>query len=211
MTSILIADDHPIVLSGARGILRDTLFEVVATAANGIEALELAQSVQPDILVLDYQMPGFSGLDVLRKLRARADLRPVVLLTAQIDVAAAVEAIGLGVNGLVLKEGAADTLIACLTAVAGGGQWIDQSILEGQAQFGAETSSELAGLSPREHEVAGLVLQGMRNREIADRLGITEGTVKLHLYRTYEKLGVTSRMELIVRAQAISNAGDRKS
>lgn len=204
MIRVMIADDHPIILSGAEALLRGSRFEVVAKLPDGAAVLAALDEVDPDILILDVQMPGCSGLDVLRILRASADARPVILLTAHIDDASAAEAISLGVNGLVLKDTAPETLLTCLEAVSDGGRWIDENLLQRAADIDAASDADrlrLNSLTPRERAVAELVVQGMRNREVASALGITEGTVKLHLYKVYEKLGVSSRTELVIHAQ----------
>ena len=202
MTRVLIADDHPIILSGAEAMLRGSRFELVAKLANGSAVLAAMDDVDPDLMILDVQMPECSGLDVLRTLRGRGDARPVILLTAQIDYASAAEAVSLGVNGIVLKDTAAETLMDCIEAVSRGESWIDQNALRPPLDAARHGDpAPLGSLSPRELGVAELVVQGMRNREIASALGITEGTVKVHLYRVYEKLGVSSRTELLIRAK----------
>lgn len=208
MTRVLIADDHPIILTGAEAMLRGTRFEVVAKLSNGAAVLAALDSQAPDILVLDVQMPERSGLDVLRTLRGRGDMRAVILLTAHIDAGAAAEAIALGVDGLVLKDTAPERLVDCLEAVEAGGRWIDPNLVREAATGEAALSGPsqpLSALSPRERSVAELVVKGMRNREIASTLGITEGTVKVHLYRVYEKLGVGSRTELLIRAKGLAH------
>lgn len=204
MIRVMIADDHPIILSGAEALLRGSRFEVIAKLPDGAAVLAALAEFAPDILILDVQMPGCSGLDVLRTLRAKGDTRPIILLTAHIDNASAAEAIGLSVNGLVLKDTAPETLLTCLEAVSDGGRWIDEDLLQRAADIDAASDadrSRLNSLTPRERAVAELVVQGMRNREVASALGIAEGTVKLHLYKVYEKLGVSSRTELVIHAQ----------
>jgi two-component system nitrate/nitrite response regulator NarP len=206
-TKVLIADDHPIVLSGIEALLRDTSYEIVAKAKDGTSVLELVPAYRPDILLLDVDMPGRSGVDVLRALRTRGDQRPIVLLTASIDSTRAIEAIQLGVNGLVLKETAAELLLNCLDAVKGGGRWIDRNVLQ-QALDSALNEDETGGsalgsLTPKERAVVSLVAQGQRNREIASELGVTEGTVKVHLHKIYEKLKVANRTELAILANKV--------
>lgn len=207
MTRVLIADDHPVVLSGIQSILLDTPYEVVAAARTGAEALDMIAAARPDILILDVRMPELSGLDVVRALRSRGDTRPVVLLTASLADELLLEAIDLGVQGIVLKEGAQHLLVRCLDEVKSGRRWIEHGLLQ-QAldlKMGGGKAKGVGALSPRERAIAGLVAQGLRNREIAGQLGITEGTVKIHLHRIYEKLGVSNRTELAVLAR---NAGD---
>lgn len=198
MTRVLIADDHPIVLSGIQAILRDTRYSIVSTATDGAEVLALLATADPDILVLDVQMPKATGLDVVRTIRGRGDNRPVVLLTANLADRRLLEALELGVQGIVLKEGAQHLLVRCLDEVSAGRRWIEPVLLQ-QAldlKMGPGPGGGLAALTPRERAVADLVAQGRRNREIAEELGITEGTVKIHLHRIYEKIGVGNRTEL---------------
>jgi len=198
---VLIADDHPVVLTGIEAILRDTPFEVVGTAASGAEVLEAVPRLRPDILLLDVRMPDQGGLDVLRTLRSRGDERNVVLLTASLTDELLLDAVDLGVQGIVLKEGAQNLLLRCLDEVAAGRKWIARELLQQalelkMAERGPHTG--LRSLTPRERAISGLVALGKRNREIAEELGISEGTVKIHLHRVYEKLGVTNRTELAV-------------
>ena len=199
MTRVLIADDHPLMLSGIEAVLRGTSYEVAAKVADGAAVLDMLASARPDILVLDIKMPGRTGIDVLRILREANDPRPVVLLTADIDDRSLLEAVRLGVNGIILKEGAETQILACLDEVGGGGRWIDASLLQRAldlAAGGAPARGPLDRLSARERAIARLVGEGLRNREIGDELGLTEGTVKVCLHRIYEKLGIANRTEL---------------
>ena len=202
MTRVLIADDHPLMLSGLEAVLRGTAYEVAARAGDGDEALDAATSAMADILILDIKMPGRSGLDVLRALRDTGDPRPVVLLTADIDDQGLVEAIRLGVNGIIMKEGAETQLLACLDRVRAGGRWIEGPVLQRALDLavgsGSKPKGPLARLTNRERAIARLVGEGLRNREIGDELGLTEGTVKVCLHRIYEKLDISNRTELAV-------------
>jgi two-component system nitrate/nitrite response regulator NarP len=176
--------------------------------ADGAAVLEAIPAARPDILVLDVQMPERTGLDVLRTLRARGDQRPIVLLTASLDDNSLLEAIQLGVNGIILKDGAQNLLLRCLEDVGSGRRWIEKSLLERalEISMGGATESRdaLSSLSKRERAIVGLVAQGMRNRDVASELGITEGTVKVYLHRIYEKLGVSNRTELAIYARDAS-------
>jgi two-component system, NarL family, nitrate/nitrite response regulator NarL len=201
---VLIADDHPVVLAGIEAILRDTPYEVIGTAASGTKALEAAARLRPDILLLDVRMPDQGGLDVLRTLRSRGDGRAVVLLTASLTDKLLIDAIELGVQGILLKEGAQNLLVRCLDEVAAGRKWIARELLQKALDLkmvDRSRSTGLRALTPRERAISGLVALGKRNRNIADELGISEGTVKIHLHRVYEKLGVTNRTELAVMAR----------
>jgi two-component system nitrate/nitrite response regulator NarP len=180
--------------------LRGSDYQVVAKVSDGAAVLDALPNARPELLVLDVQMPVRTGMDVLRTLRSRGDARPVVLLTAHLEDASLVEAIQLGVGGILLKDGAQGQLLTCLDSVRAGQRWIEKSLLERALDLtmpgAAERNDPLANLTPKERAVVGLVSQGLRNRNIASELGITEGTVKVYLHRIYEKVGVGSRTEL---------------
>jgi two-component system nitrate/nitrite response regulator NarP len=207
MTKVLLADDHPLVLSGIETVLRETRFEVVTTVDNGNAVLESIPQVEPEILIMDLRMPGRSGLDVLRTLRQRGDSRLIVILTAHVNDRDLVEALQLGVNGLLLKDSAPGLLLTCLEQLCRGQRWIDKALLERGLELtlsgNGGGSGSLTSLTPRENAIARLIAKGMRNKEVASELELTEGTVKVWLHRIYEKLGVNNRTELalMVREQ----------
>lgn len=198
MTTILLADDHPMIQAAVEAMLRGSDYELVARATSGAEALQAIGDSDPEIVVLDIQMPEGTGLDVLRELRGSGDGRPVVLLTASIDDKAFASALSLGVDGVLLKTSDPALLIDCLDSVRAGDAWIDPQ-LQQQAVKGAPARQGVS-LSPRERELVKLVRQGLRNRDIAERLGITEGTVKAYLHSVFEKTGVVNRTELAIRS-----------
>jgi len=209
MAKVLVADDDPLTLAGIELLLGASNFKVVATAGSGKEVLEQLPSTRPEILVLDIRMPERSGVDVLRTLRGRGDTRPIVLLTGSIDDQNAREAIDLGVNGLVIKASAPRDLLICLDAVMKGRRWFDQEVMQRAmdlAQGPAPEQGPLDQLSPRERGIALLVQRGLRNREIAEELGLTEGTVKVHLHRIFEKLELRSRTDLILMAGSTADS-----
>jgi two-component system nitrate/nitrite response regulator NarP len=209
MTKILLADDDPLTREGIKLLLSTSPYRVVGEAQNGAEALSLAASARPDLLLLDFDMPERSGFEVLRTLRERGDKRPVVLLTGRIPDERVYQALQAGLNGLVIKAMALQQLLTCLDAVVAGRRWIDHEILQRAMDYslaardGADTGP-LAPLSQRERSVADLVVRGLKNRDIASELGIGEGTVKVHLHNIFEKLGVSSRTEL---ALLVSRSG----
>ena len=207
-TRILLADDHPMIRTALEVLLRDTEYAIVGTAGTGEATLREVERLEPDILLLDLQMPGGSGMDVLRRIRAeKADLKAaktpmrVILLTAAIDDSSLLEAKSLKVQGIVLKNSDPAFLLDCLDRVRHGRTWIDPELTERARQLAAEgASGDRVALAPRERQLIGFVRQGLRNREIAERLGVTEGTVKVYLHAVFEKLGVSSRTELAIRA-----------
>lgn len=204
MTKVLLAEDDPLTLAGIEMLLARSNFEVVATVNTGAAALDALASARPDLLILDNSMPERSGLDVLRTLRNRGDNRPIILLTGGINDQVSREAMQLGVNGIVIKATAPRDLLTCLETVVQGRRWLDQEVMQRAMELamspGADTDP-LDTLSTRERAVASLVQRGLRNKEIAEELGLTEGTVKVHLHKVFDKLSVRSRTELILLAQ----------
>ena len=201
MTRILLADDHPMIRTAIDVLLRDTVYEIAGTAANGEEALQQVEQLEPDILLLDLEMPVTGGMEVVRRLRSRGSKVRVVILTAAIDDASLMEARSLRVQGMVLKNSDPAYLLDCLDRVRAGANWVDPE-LDGRARELEEAFGGTAGpaLAPRERELIRHVRQGLRNREIAKELGVTEGTVKVYLHAIFEKLGVKNRTELAIRA-----------
>jgi two-component system nitrate/nitrite response regulator NarL len=198
MTRLLLADDHPIIISGLEALLRDTDFHIERAVGDGPAALAAVRQDPPDILLLDVSMPTLTGVEVLRLLKAEGSTVATVLLTASLDDGNLLEAMRLGVRGIVLKEAAHSRLLECLETVARGGTWIDACILERWREAAAqgEPRGPLDGLAPRERQLAQMVGRGLRNREIGEALGISEGSVKVFLHRIYRKLKVGSRTEL---------------
>lgn len=204
MSRILIADDHPLMLSGLEAVLRNTAYQVVGKARDGVELLNLLPNSRADILIVDINMPGRNGIEVLRTLRSKGDRRAVILLTADLHDDALADALELDVNGIILKEGAETLLITCLDQVARGGRWIDGGVVQRALDLAKKDKNKrgpLAKLTVRERAIAQLVGQGLRNREIGDELGLTEGTVKVSLHRIYDKLGIETRVELAMLAR----------
>lgn len=201
MSRILLADDHPMIRTALEVLLRDTEYEIVAIAGSGEATLAEVERLRPDILLLDLQMPGGSGMDVLRRIRAGKRPLKVVLLTAAIDDYALLEAKSLKVQGIVLKNSDPAYLLDCLDSVRHGRTWFDPELARRARQLSRSLKHDgRASLAPRERQLIGFVRKGLRNREIAEQLGVTEGTVKVYLHSVFEKLGVSSRTELAIRA-----------
>lgn len=198
---VALADDHPIVLDGLEQLFRlEPDIAVVARCRNADEALRAVRTASPDVLVLDLLMPGGGGLDLLRAMGDKDRRTRIILLTAVIDDDQLLEAIRLGAQGVVLKDMAPQLLVEAIREVHAGGQWLEQG-LGGRALrrllSREKRASEAARLlSSREREIVRLVAVGLRNRAIADRLSISEGTVKVHMHNIYEKLDVNGRVEL---------------
>lgn len=203
---IVLVDDHPIVLDGLEQLFaleRD--FEVVARCQDGEEALREILEKRPDLVILDLRLPRLDGLAVLVRLREERSRTRALLLTAAIDNAQVIEALRLGARGLVLKEMAPEMVVQAARRIHAGGQWLDPVLvshaMDDLALRGLPPGGEGQALTPREREIVARVTRGLRNRAIAEELGISEGTVKLHLHHVYEKLGLTGRMDLLLYAQ----------
>jgi two-component system, NarL family, nitrate/nitrite response regulator NarL len=203
---VALADDHPIVLDGLeRLIALEPDIELTARCASGEEALRAVRARHPDVIVMDLVMPDMDGLQVLQQIRTEGLPTRVVLLAAIINEEQVLESVRLGVAGIVLKEMASQFVAKCIRKVHAGGQWIEtHSIaraMERLLEREAGTRELARRLSAREQEVIRLVVSGLRNKEIAERLFLSEGTVKIHLHKIYEKLKVGSRLELAAYAR----------
>ncbi len=198
---IVLADDHRIVLDGLAQLLSlESDFDILLRCTDGTEALAAVERARPDVLIADVKMPGLTGLELLRRLHESGSATRVVLLTAQMTDSQVVEAVRMNVGGIVLKESASRTLVQCVRVVAGGDRWLDQetihSALESMLRREAGIARASKTLTKRELEIVRMVATGLRNKQIADKLTITEGTVKMHLHSIYEKLNISGRVEL---------------
>jgi two-component system, NarL family, nitrate/nitrite response regulator NarL len=208
-TCILIADDHPIFRDGLRMLLEtEPGFRVVGEAGGGEEAIELARQLKPDLLLLDLAMPHCSGLDVLHELARFSTLLRTIVLAAAVEPSEMVQAIQLGARAVILKESATETLFDCIRTVMAGRYWVgNQNVsdlvqalrkLRPAAATGKE--SRTLGLTGRELEVVATVVAGRTNKDSAQTLSISEHTVKTHLTNIFDKLGVSTRLELVLFA-----------
>jgi len=203
--SVLIADDHPILLSGLKALIdADPDFEVVATAADGAAALDSVREVEPDIAVLDLNMPIRSGLDVLAQAVSMSLSTRIIVLAATASDDDIHRIVTAGARGLVLKESAPQTLMQCLRAVVAGATWYSDDIPAIVIRQGEEKRlwrDRFDSLTEREVEVVRLVNAGRSNKEIAYELQLVEGTVKVHLNNIFRKLHVSTRAELTARTR----------
>ena len=203
MTDVLLADDHPMIASALEMLLRGTDYRLVGRARTGKEALDQIDQLKPDLVLLDVNMPDGSGIDVLRRLRKAGEERPIILLTAGLDDPQLIAADDLEPDGIVLKTSDPALLLECMDGVLAGETWVDPEIVD-RTEAAKQRASSRPALTPRERDLVDLVRQGLRNREIAVRLGVTEGTVKVYLHSIFDKLGVATRTELAIRASAFS-------
>ena len=199
MTRVLLADDHPMIAAALDVLLRGSDYELVGRARSGSDALSQVQRLKPDLLLLDVNMPEGSGLDVLRDLRSARRAPAVILLTAGMDDSQLLAADRLAPEAIVLKTSDPALLLDCMEQVRKGGRCLDPEIAERMRQA-KERAARAPSLTPRERDLIDLVRQGLRNRDIAAQLGVTEGTVKVYLHAIFDKLGVDNRTELAMRA-----------
>jgi DNA-binding NarL/FixJ family response regulator len=206
---ILIADDHPIFRDGLRKLLEaEPGLKVVGEATDGAEAVRMVQEIKPDILLLDLAMPRMPGLEALHELMASSTFVRAILLTASIEKRQIVEALQLGARGVVLKESATELLLKSIRSVMAGQFWVGResvvnlfkTLHELGGAPGEEAPQKKFGLTPREVEIISAIVAGYTNKDIAQKFSISEQTVKHHLTNIYDKLGVSTRLELALFA-----------
>src|SRR5262245_8295588 len=204
--SIVLADDHPLILDGLDDLFAsEPDMSVVARCRTGNEALDAVGKHRPSVLVLDFRMPGLGTFDLLRAIAAAKIPTALTLYTAALNKTEMLEAVRLGVRGVVLKEMPPRLLVECVRAVHAGKYWLEKNItteaLETMLrhQAGARRVGDL--LTDREIEIVCAVAKGLRNKAIADKLNISEGTVKVHLHNIYQKLELDGRHAVAVYAR----------
>ncbi|HXX44884.1 MAG TPA: response regulator transcription factor [Candidatus Acidoferrales bacterium] len=203
---ILVADDHAIFRDGLRKLLEGADdVQIVGEASNGVECTKMLGKLKPDILLLDLRMPEKDGLGVLEEVNFDTTQTRVIVLTAAEDDRDVVRAMRLGARGVVLKQSASDLLLKSIRKVSEGEIWLDNRMtaevidaFKKSSESGQRREKPL--LSDREKEIVQLVAQGFRNREIGEKLFISEQTVKNHLHNIFDKLGVSDRLELALYA-----------
>jgi DNA-binding NarL/FixJ family response regulator len=197
---ILLADDHAIFREGLRKLLdADDDVTIVGEASNGAECIKMLAKLKPDVLLLDLRMPDKDGLAVLEEVNFDSLPTRVIVLTAAEDDRDVIRAMRLGARGIVLKQSATDLLLKSIHRVHAGEIWLDNR-MTAEVMKAFAKSSEKPLLSDREKEIVQLVAQGFRNKEIGEKLFISEQTVKNHLHNIFDKLGVSDRLELALYA-----------
>ena len=203
---VLLVEDHPIVVAGVRMLLEtEPGLTVVGAATTAVEALALAAHTQPEIILLDLDLRGKPVAPHISALLRVAPAARIVVLTGVRDPEAHQQAVRHGALGLVLKEQAVDTLLQALARVHTGGVWLEPSMVTWALRTlppppPAPEAAAIAQLTAREREVIPLIVAGLRNQDIAARLGIREGTVRHHLTAIFAKLGVPGRLALALYA-----------
>jgi two-component system, NarL family, nitrate/nitrite response regulator NarL len=207
---IVIADDHPIFRDGLRRLLEaEPGLKVIGEASDGNDAVKLARQLKPDVMLLDLAMPRQPGLEALRDLSTGgANGVKVILLTAAAEKHQIVEALQLGARGVVLKDSATQLLLKSIHTVMAGEYWVGREAVSNLVQYlrtqmqasHEESRQKKFGLTPRELEIVSAVVAGYSNKEIAEYFKISEDTVKHHLSNIFDKLGVSTRLELALFA-----------
>jgi len=206
---ILIADDHTIFRDGLRRLLEsEPEFEVVGEAGDGGEAVQQARRLSPDVLLLDLAMPRVPGLDALRELTTDEYPTKIIILTAAIEKSQIVQALQAGAKGIILKESATQLLLKGIRTVMAGHYWVGRESVNDIVEYlkstaaGAQADSQARnfGLTKREMEILGTIVAGFTNKEIAKKFNLSEDTVKHHLTNIFDKVGVSSRLELALFA-----------
>lgn len=203
---ILVIDDHTLFRVGLQGLLEHRGIQVVAAVGDGQEGLALADQLRPDVVLLDMRMPGMDGLAVLRHLRLSGLKMPIAMLTTSSNEQDLVEALRSGAQGYLIKDMEPDDLVVALRDIVAGKTVVAPDlapvlakVVQGESVT-ARDPSPFSDLTPRENEILGLLAEGQSNKAIARNLGISDGTVKLHVKAILRKLGVHSRVEAAVIA-----------
>jgi DNA-binding NarL/FixJ family response regulator len=208
---IVVADDHPVVRFGVKNmLLNEPGFDVVGEADDGDEAITQTLELEPDILLLDLQMPRLPGLEAMRAIMSRSPRVKIIMLTSTISTQQVIEALQIGARGIVLKDSVAEDLAESLRAVLSGDYWIGgervvnllKALHDLMQEAAAVPEKKTYGLTPREVEVVTCIVEGCSNKDIAKQFTISEETVKRHLSNIFDKTGVSTRLELALFAIA---------
>ncbi len=203
---VLIIDDHALFRVGLQGLLEQRGIEVADAVASGTEGIQRAQELAPDIVLLDLRMPDMGGLEVLQKLRESESNIPVVMLTTSNEEADLIKSLRSGAQGYLLKDMEPDELVSALRDIEKGKNVVAQDLTDALARMVqgdaavADDEGPFSDLTPREMEILCLLAEGQSNKLIARNLGISDGTVKLHVKAILRKLGIHSRVEAAVIA-----------
>ena len=207
MINVMLVDDQNLVRKGVRSLLElSEEIEVVAEASDGAEAIRMIPEAEPDVVLLDMRMPGLSGIDVLRELSQNNALPPTIILTTFDDDEVVLAGIKLGARGYLLKDVALADLVNAIKTVSEGGSIVKpavtQRLLKGLANLQNDFSSldRPDPLTDRETEILRLMAGGYSNKEIANSLGVAEGTVKNHVSNILSKMGVRDRTRAVLKA-----------
>lgn len=196
-TTVVISDDHPMFRDGIRRAITATNnLELVGEACDGESSVREALDKRPDLMLLDFNLPDFSGIEVLRRLREAGASTRVLFVTAGMGRHEILEALQLGARGVLTKDAAAELLAKAIRCVLAGEYWIGRDVVADWLDYSRRQTDPTQPLTVREREIINQVLTGKTNREIAYALAISDETVKRHIRNIYDKCGVSSRVEL---------------
>jgi DNA-binding NarL/FixJ family response regulator len=207
--NIVISDDHALFREGLRKLLEaEPGMHIVGEAVDGEETVKVVRQLKPHVLLLDLSLPKLSGLEVLAELSKLELQTRTIMLTAAIEREQVIEALQLGVRGIVLKHSALQLLLKSIRCVNEGQYWVGQegvsdlihALRRMKPSRGVSEAPRNFGLSSREMEVIALIVAGYTNKDLARELGISENTAKHHLTNIFDKLGVSNRLELVLYA-----------
>lgn len=208
---VVVADDHPVVRFGVKNMLENEPgFEIVGEAEDGDVAITETLELEPDVLLLDVQMPRLPGLEAMRAIMDRSPRVKIILLTSTISTQEIIEALQIGARGIVLKDSVAGDLARAMRAVVAGDYWIGgervmnlvAALNNLMKKAAAAPEKKTYGLTPRELEVVTCIVEGCSNKDVARQFTISEETVKRHLSNIFDKTGVSTRLELALFAIA---------
>ena len=199
---VMLADDHPVTRAGVRKFLsKASDIEVIAEADNGIQALEMAKKLEPDVLLLDIELPGIKGLEIARELQALHSPIKILVLSSYDDKQFIFGLLGNGASGYLTKEEIPETIVEAVRGVARGEKgWVSRRVAAIMSAWTQMDENSSKNLTPREFDVLKWVVKGKTNQEIGVELGISQKTVEKHLESVFAKLKVTSRVEAAVLA-----------
>jgi len=206
--SVVIADSHPVVVRGLASVLRERRgFKVVACCSNGPSCIEAIRSLAPDIAILDFSMPGLTGLEILAIANSESLSTRLVFFTASVEDREMAMSAAAGAYGFIVKNTPLEILVKSLRQVADGQRLLPQPCSEKAVPLERETiaENELTVLTDRERQIISLVSEGLSNKEIGRRLNIADGTIKVHLHHIFRKLEISNRT--LLAALVISNSG----
>ena len=211
MIKVMLVDDQNLVRKGVRSLLElSEAIEVIAEAPDGVEAIRTIPEIDPDVVLLDMRMPGKSGLDVLQQLSSDGTLPPTIILTTFDDDEMVLAGIKAGAKGFLLKDVSLEELVGAIKTVSEGGSMVkpavSERLLKGLKNLHTEFSSldRPDPLTERETEILRLMAGGYSNKEIANSLGVAEGTVKNHVSNILSKMGVRDRTRAVLKAFEMS-------
>lgn len=201
LTRVIIVDDHPLMRKGITQLLSiEPSFKIIAEATNGVEAVSFAKKWKPDLILLDYNMQGMSGLETLKELRKSGCTAKVIILTVSDNKQDVIAMVNQGADGYLLKDSEPELLLANIIKVLAGEVVVSDKLTSFLGDLDQEDNirSRLVTLTKRESQILQVVAKGYSNKEISDNLNISEGTVKVHVKSLLKKLQVKSRVEAAV-------------